>query len=84
MAFYFCGRYINIDADEREVKHDMFTTVPHFWGSSDRYGYEWKNHLEDFFSYFSLTSEQKYQHGQLRLVGEAYRWLEDSHIDYRC
>ena len=54
MTFYFCGRYINIDADEREVKQDMFTVAPHFWGSSDRYRYEeWENHLEYFFSYFS-------------------------------
>ena len=53
-----------------------------FWGSSDRYGYhERKNHLEDFFSYFSLTSEQKYGYAQMRLVGEAYWWLKDGHID---
>ena len=73
MAFYFCGRYINIDGDEKEVERDMFTIVMHFWSSSDRYGYEeWENHLEDFFSYFSLTSEQKYQHAQMRLLREAY------------
>ena len=27
MAFYFCERYINIDADEKEVERDMFTIV---------------------------------------------------------
>ena len=82
MAFYFCGRYINIDADEKEVEQDMFTVVLHFWGSSDRYGYEvWENHFEYFFNYFSMTSEQKYRYAQMRLDREAYKWLEDSHID---
>jgi len=83
MTFYFCGRYTNIDA-EKKVEWDMFMVVPHFWGSSDHYRYEeWENHLEDFFSYFSLTSEQKYQYAQMRLIGEAYKLLEDSHIDCR-
>ena len=40
MTFYFCGRYIDIDTDEKEMERDMFTAVPHFWGSSDHYGYE--------------------------------------------
>ena len=39
---------------------------------------------EDFFSYFSLTSEQKYRYAQMRLVGEAYGWLEDTYINCRC
>ena len=60
MGLYLYGSYINTDADEKEVEHDMYTIVSHFWGSHDRYGYkEWENHLEEFFSYFSLTSEQK-------------------------
>jgi len=33
-----------------------------------------KNHLEEFFSYFSLTFEQKCRYTQLTLVGEAYWW----------
>ena len=30
MAFYFCGQYINIDVDDKEVEWDMFTIVPYF------------------------------------------------------
>jgi len=40
MGFYFCGSYINIDADKKKVKQDKYTTVPHFWSSHDHYGYE--------------------------------------------
>ena len=50
----------------------MYTTVPHFWGSHDHYGYEWEKHLEELFNYFPLTSKQKYCYAQMRLVGEAY------------
>jgi len=39
MKFYFCGSYINIDADEKEMERDMYMTIPHFWGSHDRYVY---------------------------------------------
>ena len=35
----------------------MYTVVLHFWDSHDHYEYEWENHLEEFFSYFPLTSE---------------------------
>ena len=82
MGFYFCGQYINIVADDKKVKWDMFMAVSHFLGFNDCYEQEWENHLEDFFSYFSLTFEQKYQYTQMRLVGD--EWLKDSHIDCRC
>ena len=53
MGFYFCGSFINTNADEKEVEHYMYMIIPHFWGSHDRYGYEGlENHLEEFFSYF--------------------------------
>ena len=58
MDFYFCGKYIHTDGDENEVEWDMYVAILCFWGSYDRYGNEkWKNYLEEFFSYFSLTSE---------------------------
>jgi len=60
MDFYFCGRYINTDVDDKKVKQDMYATIPFFRGSSDHYEYEnWELHLEDFFIYFSLMSEHK-------------------------
>ena len=75
MGLYVCGSYINTDADEKEVEQDMYMAVPHFWGSHNRYGYEeWESHLEEFFSYFFLISEQKYHYAQMRLVGDAYWW----------
>ena len=40
MKFYLCGNYIDIDADEKEVEQDMYTVIPHFLSSYDRYGYE--------------------------------------------
>ena len=30
MTFYFYGRYINIDTDEKAVKRDIITAVAHF------------------------------------------------------
>jgi len=40
MEFYFCGRYINTDADDKKVERDMYATIPFFRGSSDHYEYE--------------------------------------------
>ena len=51
----------------------MHAAIPYFWSSSDHIGYEnWENDLEEFFSYFVLTSEQKYHYTQMKLVGHAY------------
>jgi len=62
----------------------MYTTVLYFQSSNDHDGYEeWKDHLEDFFSYFSLTPEQKCRYAQMKLAGEAYWWWKDNHIDCR-
>jgi len=59
MSFYFCGRYIYTDGDDKEVERDMYAAIPYIRGSNDHDGYEkWKDHLEDFFNYFSLTPEQ--------------------------
>ena len=72
-------------SDKNEVEWDMYATIPYFRGSHDHYGYDrWKNHLEEFFSYFSPTSEQKCCYAQMRLVGEAYCWWKDSHSFCRC
>jgi len=30
MGFYFCGRYIHIDRDEKKVKRDMYAALPYF------------------------------------------------------
>jgi len=63
----------------------MFTAVLHFLGSNDLYRYEERqNQLEKFFSYFFLTSEQKYRYVQMRIVGKAYWWWEDSHNHIDC
>ena len=66
MGFYFCGRYINTDCDDKYVERVMFEAVPLFQGFDDHYGYE------DFFSYFSLTTEDKCRYARLKLDGEAY------------
>ena len=42
-----------------------------------------KNHIKDFFGYFSLTPAQKCHYAQMKLAGEAYQWWKDSHIDCR-
>ena len=40
MNFYFYGKYINTEADDKEVKRDMYAALPRFRGSDDQYGYE--------------------------------------------
>ena len=61
MEFYFCGRYVNTDTDEKEVKQDMYTAISHFFGVLMITIESWirgvKNHLEELFRYFLLTSE---------------------------
>jgi len=59
----------------------MFEVVPYFRGSYDRYGYEyWESQLEDLFSYFELTTEQKFCYAQLRLDREAYYLWKANHM----
>ena len=63
----------------------MYAAFPCVGGSDDQYVYEkWESNLEDFFTYFILTSEQKCRYAQMELVGKAYCWRKCSHIDYRC
>ena len=40
IGFYFCGKYIYTDGDEKEVKRDMYADLPYFWGFYDQDGYE--------------------------------------------
>jgi len=42
-----------------------------------------KNHLEDFFKYFSLTPARKCHYTRMKLTGENYWWCEDSHSNCR-
>jgi len=53
MDFYFCGKYIYTDCDDKEVERSMFVVVPYFRGAYDCYGYEdWEMNLEAFFQSF--------------------------------
>jgi len=71
MKFYFFEKYINIEADDKKVERDMYATLPCFRGSDDQYGYEkWESNLEDFFSYFILTSKQKCRYAQIKIDGK--------------
>ena len=82
MDFYFCVKYIYTDGDEKKVERDMYVALLCFRGSNDHIGYEeWENILEAFFSYYILTSEEKYYYAQMKQVGHAYWWWKDSHID---
>jgi len=40
MGFYFCDRYINTNADDKEVERDMYAAILYFWDSNDHIGYE--------------------------------------------
>ena len=40
MKFYFCERYINIDAEDKKVEQDMHAAIPYFRGYNDHDGYE--------------------------------------------
>ena len=53
----------------------MYAALSYFRGSNDQYGYEkWESIIEAFFSYFTLTQEQKYHYTQMKLVGQTYWW----------
>ena len=58
----------------------MFEAVPLFRGFNDCYEYEvWENDLEDIFSYFFLTTDEKYRYAILKLDGEAYYWWRNNY-----
>jgi len=40
MEFYFCGKYINTEGDEKQVERDMYAVLSYFRGSNDHDGYE--------------------------------------------
>ena len=40
MDFYFCGKFIHTDGDEKEVERDMYAALPYFQSSNDHNGYE--------------------------------------------
>jgi len=40
MGFYFCGKYICTDGDDKEVERDMYAAISYFWDFNDRCGYE--------------------------------------------
>jgi len=72
------------DGDEKEMERDMYMTFSYFRGSDDQYEYEkWESNLEAFFSYFILTSEQKYCYAHMRLIREAYWWWKNNHSSCR-
>ena len=63
MRFYFCGKYIYTDGNEKEVERDMYAALSYFRGFYNQNGYKkWENHFEDFFGYFSFTPDQKYRY----------------------
>lgn len=56
MESIFCGHYINIDRDFKQVKRDIYNAILAFHDFKDRNDYEnWKNHLKQFTRYFSLS-----------------------------
>jgi len=80
MDFYFSDKYINTDRDNKYVEQVMFENVPLFWGFDDRYVYEaWGSDLEYFFSYFSLTTQEKCCYAKPKLDGEVYYWWRNNH-----
>jgi len=38
MGFYFCGRYINTDADDKDIEQDMYAVILYFRSSNDQLG----------------------------------------------
>jgi len=67
--------HIYTDGDDKKVERDMYAAITYFQDFNDHDGYkERTNHLEYLFSYFSLTTEQKYRYAQMKLDGKAYWW----------
>lgn len=47
MGVIFYSKYINNDADFKQVKHDIYDTLQYFCDFHDCNGYKnWKRHLE--------------------------------------
>jgi len=72
MRFYFCGKYIYTDDDDKELERNMYATLPYFRVLMIRMSMKSENHLEGFFRYFFLTPTQKCHYAQIKLAGEAY------------
>jgi len=48
-------KYINTNANEKEVEWNLYVSFPYFRDSDNHIGYEeWESNLEDFFSYFEV------------------------------
>ena len=44
MGFYFCGRYICTESDEKKIERNMYAVISYFQDSNDQHGYEeWEN-----------------------------------------
>jgi len=72
MDFYFCDKYINTDADDKDVER-ICMRLSHIFGVlMIVLGMRSEKMILNFFSYFILTSEQKYHYAQMKLVGQAY------------
>ena len=39
-SFYFCGRYIYTDGDDKEIEQDMYAAISYFQASNDHARYE--------------------------------------------
>ena len=62
MKFYFCEKYINTEADEKEVEKDMYQLSRIFGVLMIMMGMQSeKTNLKIFFRYFYLTLEKKRQ-----------------------
>ena len=83
MEFYFCGKYIYTDSDEKEVERDMYAALLYFRGSNDHDGYEKWEPTWKFVQIFFLTPEQKCYYTQMKLAGEGYWLRKNSHINCR-
>jgi len=73
MKFYFCGRYINTDAEDKEVERDMYATIHTFGVLMIMMGVKSEKSSRGFFSYFSLTPKQKCHNALMKLAGVIYR-----------
>jgi len=58
---------IYTDCDNKKVEWDMYAAISYFRDSYDHYRYKyWESQLEDFFSYFELTTEEKYRYARFK------------------
>ena len=79
MRFYFCGKYIHTDGDEKYVERDMYAALSFFRVLMIRMNTK----SEKINLKISSNTCAEVSLCPNEASGDAYWWLKDNHIDCR-